>query len=111
MVKREVLTENICCNCRYYDGVKGVMGCAPCSFGEEKKMVLWNNQSDAIWLIPERFKTGTPTNADRIREMSDEEIANLFDNTCIETMGEVRCGLYKSCYDCWLAWMKEEVSE
>ena len=104
MVKHKMLTENICCNCRYYDGVKGVMGCAPCSVGEEKKMVLWNNQCDDIWLIPERFKTGTPTNADRIRAMTDEELAVFM--AFSETLGSCRMG-----DSGWLDWLKEEVSE
>lgn len=107
-----MLTENICCNCRYYDGVKGVMGCALCSFGEEKKMVLWDNQCDAIWLIPERFKTGTPTNADRIRAMSDEELAAVItDDWC-----EIVCnGTYLcndgTCEQHVLKWLKEEAGE
>ena len=51
------------------------------------------------------------TNADRIRSMTDEELAELFDNTCIENIGEVRCGSYRRCYDCMLNWLKEEVKD
>ena len=56
-------------------------------------------------------ETAKQTNADRIRAMTDEELAEFFDNTCIENIGEVRCGLYRRCYDCMLAWLKEDVKE
>lgn len=51
------------------------------------------------------------TNADRIRAMSDEELAVMFFNyhysfTCPEK-GCHECK--ESCMDCWLDWLKEEV--
>lgn len=49
-----MLTENICCNCHWYQGVKAVAGSAPCS--KRNKQVLWNEDCDEIWLIPERLK-------------------------------------------------------
>lgn len=49
-----MLTENICCNCHWYEGVKAVPGTAPCS--KQNKQVLWNEDCDDIWLIPERLK-------------------------------------------------------
>ena len=102
-----MLTEELCCNCHYYDGVKGVMGCAPCSFGEEKKMVLWNNQCDDIWLIPERFKTGTPTNADKIRSMTDLELALWYcrNRDCMKCPHAKGCRLVAQGI---LEWMKQE---
>lgn len=48
------------------------------------------------------------TNADHIRSMTDEELAEFFDNTCIENLGKVRCDSYGRCYDCMLDWLKEE---
>ena len=48
------------------------------------------------------------TNADRIRAMSDEELAMFFDSTCTENMGSVRCDIGLRCYDCWLDWLKQE---
>lgn len=47
-------TENICCNCHWYEGVKAVPGTAPCS--KHNKQVLWNEDCDKIWLISERLK-------------------------------------------------------
>ena len=52
--EEEMLTENICCNCHWYEGVKAVPGTAPCS--KHNKQVLWNEDCDEIWLIPERLK-------------------------------------------------------
>ena len=56
------------------------------------------------------------TNADRIRAMSDEEMASLFgvwvadcDNNDVPC--KEYCSYYKSCGDAWLAWLKAEVSE
>lgn len=49
-----MLTENICCNCHWYEGVNAVPGTAPCS--KHNKQVLWNEDCDEIWLIPERLK-------------------------------------------------------
>ena len=56
------------------------------------------------------------TNADRIRSMSDEELASLFgvwvadcDNNDVPC--KEYCSYYKSCGDAWLAWLKDEVSE
>lgn len=55
--------------------------------------------------------TPPKTNADRIRSMTDEELAEFFDNTCIENLGKVRCDSYGRCYDCMLDWLKEEAKE
>ena len=51
------------------------------------------------------------TNADRIRSMTDEEIALFFNISCIDNLGSVRCDSYERCYDCMLEWLKEEVKE
>ena len=52
------------------------------------------------------------TNADRIRKMSDEKLAEwamrgLFFPRC----PVVRCPTVEDCKDCWLLWLKEEVAE
>ena len=48
-----MFTEEICCNCRYYEGVHGSAGCAPCR--RNKMIILWNNSCKYIWLIPKRL--------------------------------------------------------
>lgn len=56
-----------------------------------------------------------PSNADRIRAMSDEELARLFaDENCGYCRIHDFCfakGCQIDCEDIWLDWLKEEVSE
>lgn len=52
------------------------------------------------------------TKADRIRTMSDEELAKMFSGTIL-CVPEGRChGNPKtSCYECWLNWLKQPAKE
>lgn len=56
--------------------------------------------------------TNQKTNADRIRAMSDEKLADF-----IYELGDVRCpehgvrGCIQSCRYCWLTWLREDVTE
>ncbi len=51
------------------------------------------------------------TNADRIRAMSDEEIADkLFSEVCSLIPLEY-CRKFENCHDCVHEWLKQEVSE
>lgn len=62
--------------------------------------------------------TPTPqTNADRIRSMSDEEIANHLAGVCPVvfdmggwSLGSGKCAEYDECKDCWLDWLKKEAT-
>lgn len=54
------------------------------------------------------------TNADRIRAMSDEELAKQFNDVrasfkCVICGDGKRCLAFDECEDCWLDWMKQEV--
>lgn len=58
------------------------------------------------------YDLGDPiTNADRIRAMTDEELAHVLsheqDDGC--PVRGLRC--QSSCKKCWLDWLKQEVSE
>ena len=52
------------------------------------------------------------TNADRIRALSDEELAKFMDerNACLRTHQRTvaECENYHDCKDCWLDWLKQE---
>lgn len=126
-----MITEDICCNCRYFKGAKGVRGCAPCKMNG--KIMMWDDSCKKIWLIPKRLtiikptekdsyidyanflpndsyhdcesieKTKPITNADRIRNMSDEELAKILHNA--------GGNLYWSSEEFWLYWLKQEMEE
>jgi len=54
------------------------------------------------------------TNADSIRAMTDEELAELFNHLCCPYSlgGNVVCNAKnKGCYECWLNWLKAPVEE
>ena len=48
------------------------------------------------------------TNGDRIRAMSDEEIAEFFGKaTLCERLPIEKCSEHDACPGCWFAWLKE----
>ena len=55
------------------------------------------------------------TNADRIRALSDEELAKFMNerNACLRThlRTAAECEEYHNCKDCWLDWLKQEAIE
>lgn len=55
------------------------------------------------------FKPKPQTNADRIRSMTDEELAEwiAYRQGCFERQDK-RCSKYGTCRDCWFDWLKEE---
>ena len=64
-------------------------------------------------------ETPKQTNGDRIRSMTDEELAKLFNDMIIKCEGLVPCSRYcpslgnaeKTCEEAWLLWLKEKVKE
>ena len=58
------------------------------------------------------------TNADRIRSMTDEQLADILAKGCYEVIEcPTTCGLpsgfngvVKSCRDCWLSWLRKETT-
>ncbi len=57
--------------------------------------------------------TGNKTNADRIRQMSDYELATLFGDACACLYDDADvCEKYGgACDRCFLDWLKQEVSD
>ena len=52
------------------------------------------------------------TNADRIRSMTDEDLAEVLFGNCIEHMGVEECShLEEACKSCVLDWLKAESEE
>lgn len=84
----------------------------------EQKKGFWQYQWDGIGTLtweqePEKKKT----NADRIRSMSDEELAEFIrelNKGCLAGTGEVDCSKNEYCIDCKgvvLEWLQSEVEE
>ena len=96
-------------NCQKCINKFGTLGCCDTISNE------WRyNCDDGMRLFDERKPM---TNADRIRSMTDEELANFIDRV---EMGDFDysksvcnlCDGFYDCHDdCLLAWLKEEVSE
>ena len=58
------------------------------------------------------FKPKPQTNADRIRSMTDEELAIIFNSAtaCLSWMlDNWECPSLLNCEECWIKWLKEEV--
>ena len=103
------------CGC----SLAGTAACRKCSnnpFAEQPPVVRTYtiSSTDAVLI------TGRKTNADRIRAMSDEELAKLIaenidccvcksihhaEDDCCPTVSS------KACPDMWLDWLRHEVSE
>ena len=51
--------------------------------------------------------------ADRIRAMSDEELAKILFGSCLEVMGREQCNSFhnEGCEKCVVQWLKSEVKE
>ena len=101
------MTDKICCNCQYYDGVKGTPGHAPCEL--KNSMTTWSKTCESICLIPLRLLIGTTdepeTNGDRIRAMTDEELAQFMEN---RIPFQVYVILGEDRYSSWIDWMQQE---
>lgn len=70
----------------------------------------WRSDPDAMCSA---FKQRSITNADRIRSMTDEELARILSEECHGTIECPNCcgeytGTIKSCTECWLDWLKQE---
>ena len=62
------------------------------------------------WNCPNQRKK--QTNADRIRSMTDEELAEVLFGSCIEHMGVEECSHpEEACKSCVLDWLKAESEE
>ena len=79
-----------------------------CGYSEER---TWKDECCTAW----KDKDEPKTNADRIRSMTDEELAELFaDNNCGYCRIPDFCfakGCQINCEDAWLDWLREEAEE
>lgn len=67
-----------------------------------ENVLAWRDECFEIMTSPK-------TNADRIRSMTDEELAEVLFGSCIEHMGVEECfHPAKACKSCVLDWLKAE---
>lgn len=70
-----------------------------------ENVLAWRNECFEIMTSPH-------TNADRIRSMTDEELAEVLFGSCIEHMGVEECSHpEEACKSCVLDWLKTESEE
>lgn len=70
-----------------------------------ENVLAWRNECFEIMTSPQ-------TNADRIRSMADEELAEVLFGSCIEHMGLEECSHpEEACKSCVLDWLKAESEE
>lgn len=96
--------ERNCDNCKYRDVYYNAPPCDECNFEYQRQPQkgFQNWESDAM------------TNADRIRAMTDEELAKTLNvSICPPGYNEIwACEKEEElCHDCWLDWLKQESSE
>ena len=85
-----------------------------CDRCEEYARCVWNYDSNSC----RRIRTVEPTNADRIRSMTDEELAEFlynvweeqdtFSKEVCERCGDTDIGCQPNC---WLNWLRQEVKD
>ena len=70
-----------------------------------ENVLAWRDECFEIMTSPQ-------TNADRIRSMTDEELAEVLFGCCIEHIGVEECSHpAKSCKSCVLEWLRAESEE
>lgn len=93
--------EKNCWNCMGGKGDTEGVGCATCLCGE----------TPSNWRAGKNYVPDT--NADRIRAMSDEELAKHIWKKfgCPPLKNNITCGYVGDCRDCWLEWLRQPAEE
>lgn len=75
------------------------------------ELILFDNDGNEI-APPPKSDVIQKTNADRIRSMSDEELADWLGVYCngqtAQEVGKPCSSSMGSCEECWLQWLKQE---
>ena len=82
----------------------------PCVYcTEDGYCKKYSDEEVTSWCVQGPCKDERPSNADRIRAMTDEELAHAFAYQCA---GRVCRGIPfdgpNECENCWLEWLKKE---
>ena len=80
--------------------INGELGCE----GADRALKAFHSNQ-----VADRTVASTHTNADRIRAMTDEELAGwILRQVCCP---DDRDGCRSTCTECWLAWLREEAED
>lgn len=84
----------------------------PCVYcTEDGYCKKYSDEEVTSWCVQGPCKDEKPSNADRIRSMTDEDLAIFLANlaSCPECNARIKdCGI--NCWEAWLDWLKQEVS-
>lgn len=82
----------------------------PCVYcTEDGYCEKYSDEEVTSWCIQGPCEDEKPSNADRIRAMSDEDLAMLLQPGCPSRV--CRDSPPHDCYNCWLDWLKEEAKD
>lgn len=106
MLKYEIEANTVVLNNRKYAALIDKLKWYPTICGLKAEVAPLMDDVDFI------VQRRPQTNADRIRAMSDEELAEFGSKRMCCLPGKPGCGKNNltcdSCYQCWLDWLKEE---
>lgn len=103
----------------YFGGGRDMSRLYPCVYcTEEGYCKKFSDKEVTSWCIQSPCGDEKPSNADRIRAMTDEELAMFIDdvqkynivcrpilcNDCVDCMSDL-------CWQCWREWLKQEEGE
>ena len=93
----------VCCS------LAGTKACQSC----QNNPYATNIRTNTVVVTDKILYTNIKTNADKIRSMSDEELARLLSTTTACYRCEVKgcSGGHLNCYDIWVEWLKQERSD
>ena len=86
----------------------------PCVYWDDRKCKKFSDDNITSWCVWSPCASQTPSNADRIRQMSDEELAELLLDGCRGS----KCDDYPqnkwgsvNCFQCRVTWLKQPAEE
>lgn len=106
----EIKANTVVINGRKYGMLKGKPSIPPTILGMRAETKA--DMPDEWDFFLQKRPQQPMTNADRIRAMSDEELAKFITSGYYQPHCPVgSCPVVEDCEDCWLRWMKAEVEE
>ena len=84
----------------------------PCVYYDNQKCRKFSDDDTDSWCVMGPCSHETPSHADRIRVMSDEELAEFRSGEhCPPGMRFPDCATIKPCKECWLEYLKQPVKD